>query len=308
MPLPLLLALHLGCFFVVGMVCHGELARRRPPTARLTEFYFFLSVGGVLGGAFNALLAPLIFPGVWEYPLALIAACLVKPATPEDAQARPDVGHRPAARSVGPVVLLPERVLPPTTGGGKLPLLVAAFGYMVPAIALLNFSPRRWRFALGVAVLLFAPADSRRAIRSPQTAASSAFTGIRIVEDGHSHALTLMNGTTMHGVKSLVPGEEKLPMAYYSQRRPVRSLLRVHSLQDSVRHVAVVGLGTGGLACYAQPGQDWTFYEIDPLVERMARDPVTSNSSRTAAIDPRVVLGDARLTIDEAPDAQLRRR
>jgi len=81
MQLPLILALHLGCFFVAGMVCHGELARRRPPAARLTEFYLFLSVGGVLGGVFNALLAPLIFSGPWEYPLALVAACLMKPAT-----------------------------------------------------------------------------------------------------------------------------------------------------------------------------------------------------------------------------------
>ena len=68
MPLPLMLALHLGCFFVVGMVCHGELARRRPPAARLTEFYLFLSIGGVLGGAFNALLAPFIFSGVMGIP------------------------------------------------------------------------------------------------------------------------------------------------------------------------------------------------------------------------------------------------
>jgi hypothetical protein len=85
-PVWLLLALNLGCLFAVGMGCHGELARQRPPTARLTEFYFFLSVGGVLGGVFNALVAPLIFSGLWEYPLVLLAACLMKPATPEDAR------------------------------------------------------------------------------------------------------------------------------------------------------------------------------------------------------------------------------
>jgi hypothetical protein len=85
-PVWLLLALNLGCLFAVGMGCHGELARQRPPTARLTEFYFFLSVGGVLGGVFNALVAQLIFSGLWEYPLVLLAACLMKPATPEDAR------------------------------------------------------------------------------------------------------------------------------------------------------------------------------------------------------------------------------
>ena len=90
-PLPLLLASAPGSFFVVCMVCHGELARRRPPVAKLTEFYLFLSIGGVLGGAFNALLAPLIFPGVLEYPLALVAACLAKPETERDDAARPEL-------------------------------------------------------------------------------------------------------------------------------------------------------------------------------------------------------------------------
>src|SRR5205823_1260397 len=61
-------------------VCHGELARDRPPGERLTEFYFWLSVGGVLGGVFNALVAPLLFPGVWEYPIVLVLACLLRPA------------------------------------------------------------------------------------------------------------------------------------------------------------------------------------------------------------------------------------
>jgi hypothetical protein len=157
LPLPLMLALHLGCFFAVAMVCHGELARQRPPTAQLTEFYFFLSIGGVLGGAFNALLAPLIFSSVWEYPLALIAACLVKPSAPDDAR------HGLTRDVLLPfallgLVLLTNAIRSIVADGTVLLLLVATFGYMLPALALLNFSPRRWRFALGVAVMLFATA------------------------------------------------------------------------------------------------------------------------------------------------------
>ena len=81
LPLPLMVAFHLGCFFTACMVCHGELAKLRPPAERLTEFYLLLSIGGVLGGAFNALLAPLVFTGVWEYPLVLVALCLLRPIT-----------------------------------------------------------------------------------------------------------------------------------------------------------------------------------------------------------------------------------
>ncbi len=76
-PLLLIMGLHLGAFFVAAMVCHGELARDRPPPAHLTEFYLWLSVGGVLGGVFNALVAPLVFDSVAEYPLTVVLACLL---------------------------------------------------------------------------------------------------------------------------------------------------------------------------------------------------------------------------------------
>src|SRR5258708_5666191 len=70
---------HLAVLFVVSMVCHGELARDRPATRHLTSFYLSMSVGGVLGGLFNALIAPVIFNGIVEYPLALVLACLLMP-------------------------------------------------------------------------------------------------------------------------------------------------------------------------------------------------------------------------------------
>jgi SAM-dependent methyltransferase len=71
--------LHLVVLFVVAMVCHGELARDRPATEYLTGFYLWMSLGGVLGGMFNALAAPLLFTQVAEYPLAMVMACLLFP-------------------------------------------------------------------------------------------------------------------------------------------------------------------------------------------------------------------------------------
>jgi hypothetical protein len=66
--------------------------------------------------------------------------------------------------------------------------------------------------------------------------------------------------------------------------------------------VAVVGLGTGTAACYAVPGDQWTFYEIDPAVERIARNPRYFTFLQDCAPDARVVLGDARLSLGDAPD------
>src|SRR5262249_32442530 len=79
---PLVVFLSLG-FFWTAMVCHGELARDRPGTRHLTEFYLWMSVGGVVGGMFNALLAPILFPAVWEFPLAIMAAGLLRPTMKE---------------------------------------------------------------------------------------------------------------------------------------------------------------------------------------------------------------------------------
>jgi hypothetical protein len=300
LPLPLLLALHLGCFFVVGMVCHGELARRRPPAARLTEFYFFLSVGGVLGGAFNALLAPLIFPGVWEYPLALVAACLVKPATPDDSR-RGLTWDIVLPLALLILVLLARRILAASSEGASITPLEAVFAYMVPALALLNFSARRWRFALGVAACLLAAAATDP---GDTIATARSFFGVyrvRLIDDGQTRLVVLMNGTTLHGTKSLSPGEENLPLAYYSHEGPFGRFFAALA-PGSVRHVGVVGLGTGELGCYAKPDQDWTFYEIDPLVARIARDPRYFQFLANCGNHPRVVLGDARLTLADTPD------
>ncbi|MCA8886292.1 MAG: hypothetical protein KDA35_06695, partial [Hyphomonadaceae bacterium] len=74
----------LGGFFFSALICHLALAGSRPGADRLTEFYLFVSLGGVIGGAFAALVAPLIFNNVYEYPLALAAACLFRPREDND--------------------------------------------------------------------------------------------------------------------------------------------------------------------------------------------------------------------------------
>jgi SAM-dependent methyltransferase len=295
--LPLVLGLHLGCFFVVSMVCHGELARRRPPVARLTEFYLFLSIGGVLGGAFNALLAPLIFPGPWEYPLALVAACLMKPTT-EDTTLRSRRWDVVLPLALLSLLLLTRGVLPTVVGdGAAAKLLLIVFTYVVPALALLSFSPRRWRFALGISVCLLVPMIAGSSATIASTRSFFGIYRVMALDDGR----LLMDGTTLHGAESFLPGEENLPLTYYSHAGPFGRFFASFA-PGSIRHVAVVGLGAGSLACYAQPGQDWTFYEIDPLVVRLARDPRYFHFLANCGNRPQVVLGDARMTLADAPD------
>jgi SAM-dependent methyltransferase len=225
----------------------------------------------------------------------------VKPRTPRDA------GRRLAPDILLPVALLVvivvARNLPALLGAhGSVALMVVMVGFIVPAVMLLNFSPRRLRFALGIAACLVAPA----AMGLEGTVATArSFFGVyrvRLVDDGGMRFVALMNGTTLHGVRSLMPGEERQPMAYYSRQGPFGRFFASPTTK-SARHVAVVGLGTGELGCYAQPGQDWSFYEIDPVVEHIARDSSYFQFLTNCGNWPRVVLGDARITIGDVPDS-----
>ena len=297
--LPFQLFLPVGALFVIALVCHGELARLRPPPARLTDFYFFVSLGGVLGGAFNALLAPAIFPDLWEYPIALVAACLLKPETQESGRGG-WAGDIALPLMLFATVALVRRIFGGAGEGSHLPPSEAVFGVILPGLALLNFSSRRWRFAGGVAACLLAASLTGGGDAIVSARSFFGVSRVRVVSDEGHRFMVLMHGTTMHGVESLAPGEETLPLAYYSREGTFGIFFA--ALPASAHRVGVIGLGAGGLACYATPGQAWTFYEIDPLVERLARNQNYFHFLADCGNHPTVVLGDARLTISDAPD------
>jgi spermidine synthase len=103
----------------------------------------------------------------------------------------------------------------------------------------------------------------------------------------------------MHGIQSLAPGRNREPLSYYARSGPVGQVFEAFSGSENLRRVAVVGLGAGAMACYAAPGEEFTFYEIDPLVERIARDPRYFTFLRDCL---RAVLGDARISLKNVPD------
>jgi hypothetical protein len=78
--LGIVVGLHMLTFFIVAMVCHGELANDRPSPKHLTNFYLLMSIGGMLGGLFNAFFAPIVFTFTSEYPITLVIACFLLPS------------------------------------------------------------------------------------------------------------------------------------------------------------------------------------------------------------------------------------
>ena len=88
-PLWLILAVHLVACSSWRWCATGGSRQDRPAPRKLTTFYLVESTGGVLGGAFAALLAPVVFNSLWEYPLALVLAAFLWPGVRGEKPARP---------------------------------------------------------------------------------------------------------------------------------------------------------------------------------------------------------------------------
>jgi hypothetical protein len=329
-PFWLLVGLHLLGFFVVAMVLHGEVARDRPPARHLTEFYLWVSVGGVLGGVFNALVAPVAFSTVIEYPLAIVLACLFLPGLllarlvrgerdGRDEARRGDEEERMTSSGSGrgrQLSLVLDFVLPLALGG-----LMVALGFAVDegtfdsifdrptvwqlfiglgaGLACLWFayiSSRPIRFGLGIAALIVAVtfANGETSLFEDRS-----FFGVyRVTGDEQRH--TLIFGNTNHGAQAFGTNPP-VPTTYYDNTGPIEQAF--DALPEEVTsRPAVIGLGTGTMACYNKAGQQMTFYEIDPLIEHIARDESLFTYLRDCPGQKEVVLGDARLSLAEAPD------
>jgi hypothetical protein len=120
------------------------------------------------------------------------------------------------------------------------------------------------------------------------------------------NAVTLTHGTTLHGAQNLPPHDVVEPTTYYVRNSGVgRSLAAAPDLFGPRARIGVVGLGTGTVSCYARPGQQWHFYEIDRAMARLATDSGYFTFLRNCAPDARIVLGDARLSLARSPTASL---
>ena len=293
-PIPVLLALNWLAFFVAAMVCHGELARSRPSAANLTQFYLLLAIGGVLGGIFNGLIAPLIFRHVTEYLLALVLAAFCRFLA----------GGKTLARSIvtmdfvlpGIVLLLCVMLVRVISVRG-FPHWAQLLAFVPSTFICLSFGKRPLRFALGLGALIFSMHTYSGPYDRELYAARSFFGVYRVMAEGQGQRILLLHGSTIHGIESLNPDLHGKPLGYYTQSGPVGQLFAELDASGRQPPVAVIGLGAGMLASYAKPEQPFTFFEIDPLVERLARDERYFTFLRDSPGTVRVIIGDARQSL-----------
>ncbi len=267
LPLGLLVGLYCCGLFVCCMFCHGELVRLKPHPAHLTSFYLLISFGSALGAFFAALLAPRIFTGHFELQVALGCCAILVPVV---------YASDPRSR------LYRARWQPAWIGllGLTLAIVAGLAATVVEQSAHARLMVRNFYGVLSVVDQL-----------TSQTA-----------EGESQRSRKLMNGSIDHGMQWLSPSRRREPTAYYAADSGIGIALRAAGEQRSPLRVGVIGLGVGTLATYGRPGDHYSFYELNPLVARLARDEFSYIRDSAAQVD--VVLGDGRLSLEREPGWQ----
>ena len=295
------MVLHLGFFFVAGMVWHGRLAGDRPASRQLTEFYFCMSVGGVLGGLFNALLAPVIFHTVVEYRLMIVVACILWPAKGETFfEGRRFVRDLIWPLGIG-LLTTGLAVLMSKLGAGLQANLMIVFGVPVILCYIIVMQRRPFPFALAIGAVLVASQFYTGLHGHTLYVERNFFGTLRFTVDPDGRFYRLYHGTTVHGMEFIAPERQGEPLAYYHRIGPCGQAMQAFNSRPDATNVAVIGLGAGSMIAYAHPGQRWTFYEINPAVIQLAQDTnffTFLHRNTNASVDFK--LGDARLRLREA--------
>jgi hypothetical protein len=294
LPVWLVIPIHLAVLLIAGTAIHGRLAALRPQPEQLAEFYVFLSLGGVLGAVFAALVAPHVFVVVIEYPLFLGLAYLVSRSTVGTSRA----GVGPVMAAAGLVLLATTAIAVVLTGRLEATTVAASAPAVALIGALLLAGSRRSQMPIVLMSLLgvLLLASQATSIHSERTF----FGTLRVREIDGGTQRVLMHGTTDHGRQNVRPDQRRVPLTYYSRSGPVGDIFTLW--RDGATDVGVIGLGVGTLAAYGRPGERYTFFELDPAVVDVARNPSYFTYLEDSRADVRVVVGDGRLATERMRD------
>ncbi len=294
--------LNLLAFFVAAMFCHGELSRRRPAVDHLPEFYLWMSVGGALGGLFNAIVAPQIFSVLLEFPIAVALTSFLHPGRSSDEDQRFDLAC--IAVTTGGIVLLIRNL---NVGLNLSVIVLVITGLLVLLMLYYARMPKPFA-ALLAAVMVWAELHSSAGGELVHTQRS--FYGIHRVVIDNEHADTrfryLLHGTTQHGFQNTTGADSATtPLGYYHRAGPLGDVMTAYSHQkDDQQQIAVIGLGVGATSCYASTNRDFTFYEVDPVVAQIAETREYFSYLSDSGADYEIILGDGRSQISKATDGE----
>lgn len=268
--IPVQVAAYSFVLFVIALCLHGELARLRPPARGLTAFYLTVAAGGAVGGLFVAVVAPLVLPSYWEYHVALAGSvALVAIARARDERERARAGRRTT------LLLLPR-------SAAARRLALGAVGVLALA-------------GLG-ALVRDARAEATGVIRLERS-----FYGVvrtfRFADGTPDAQVVMMHGRILHGFQYTAPDRRDWKSGYYSPGSGAG--LAFAAVPGGNREVGVIGLGAGMLGPYAERGDHWRFYEINPQVTDAAEHSFTYLAdARARGATVEVVHGDGRRLVE----------
>ncbi|GGI91451.1 fused MFS/spermidine synthase [Legionella impletisoli] len=287
LPVILLMAFHLAGFFMLALLCHGELFHRRPQASLLTTFYFCLALGGVLAGLFNALLAPILFSYPYEYPLVMLLGVFWLPIKHE----KPEwITPTLVFILVSIHVLLPME--------GWLAWLKRYDVFELIALSILVIWPRSTR-ALFISLLIlfffiFMPWFKSHEILVQKRN----FYGIKQVS-AHQGIHSLISQNTVHGFQVMGKDELNGSVAYYGAVLPV--MRAIQSQQPTIRAM-VLGLGSGIMACQLRKEDELVMVEIDQQVIEIAKNPALFTYLTQCKPKAKIIQADGRLAAEQARD------
>jgi len=292
----------LVCYFFISLACHMKLVDKRPAAQSLTEFYIWMSLGGVLGGIFNALLAPLIFSNVFEYVIVLIVSFFIGSSLKKEVQSLKAIL----------VVLIPcvfaSAVVFAILSALQVPIIQALFfSGLITAFGLSTLNKNlKTSLALNF-ILVFMLAYVLPLMARQDVLVDRSFFGILHVKaetGNHGVIHKFSHGDTIHNIQLRDEELQTIPLAYYAEGNTFdRGLKFVRNYFKSERlNITMVGLGAGAMACYETPNDNWVYFEIDPAVVDMAMNPDYFSYMSKCSIKSDVRIGDARLKLNDLPD------
>jgi hypothetical protein len=287
-----------GLLFVLAVALHGRLYALRPDPSQLTFFYLVVAAGGALGGAFTALLAPLLFDWIYEHAILLLAGAALLPQTLAIERMRRFLQEHSAGKAITAALvafaaLLAWLLYRATEAGDGETILALVLGLTLIGVALVAV---RWAFVVVAALLMLGFGGFSTLALSAQGERARTYFGVySVVETEGGQFRQLNHGTTNHGRQWLDPQRRRDPTSYYGRSAGIGIALDAAAANAEI---GVVGLGAGTLACYRRPAQRWSFFEIDPQIAAYSRDGSFTFLSDCTP-DARIVIGDARLELAE---------
>jgi hypothetical protein len=297
-----IMAVHLVVFFVMTLMCHGELASRRPPARYLTSFYMWMSFGGMIGGIASGLAAPYAFNWVAEYPILIALAVLCRPGLtwPKTTWQQIIVFGSIVLAVIGYALFRQF----------EQEIDVQTYHFMLGGLLILTVL--FWRDPVPFTVIIATVLAAHHYVQEggSKLTLRSFFGVLKVNETSNGQFRTLSHGTTLHGGQRIrdrqgkpVTGRPQPTMYYYDGSAIAQGMDAARAVKGGGPiNYAVIGLGTGSLICRSQPGDKAAYYEIDQLMVRLSRDMGLFTFLKECGQDVPIIMGDARLTLADAPD------